>query len=97
MISLAETTELAVKASRRQVEKSENSGSNPSRGQNQQNRGRDNGVEVTGVDGGEEVEMTRGSSGGRSRGSGGRGGGRGSAQFDPLSVLPVWGAWPFGP
>ena len=87
---MAETTELAVKASRRPNWKSSTIG-NPTKGPNQQNRGQGQGRGLSGSRGGYRggssvgsSGSTRGNSGGR-RGSGGRGGGRGYAQCDPLA------------
>ena len=81
-VSLAETTELAVKASRRPTTSSQKSGKapnnqNPGRGQ-WRGRGR----------GGFRGGRGSGSGGGRSRGGGGRGGrsySSGSVNFDPLA------------
>ena len=82
-VSLAETTELAVKASRRPVGKSGSSGTNQSRGPSQSSRGRGQwrGGNMRGR--GRGSGMSRGMSSGRGRNSGGRG--RGSGGFDPLA------------
>ena len=82
-MSLAETTELVVKASRRPVGKSGSSGTNQSRGPSQPSRGRGQwrGGNMRGR--GRGSGMSWGMSSGRGRNSSGRG--RGSGGFDPLA------------
>ena len=86
-VSLAETTELAVKASRRPNWKSSTAG-NPTKGPNTQNRGRGQwrgrGGSRGGFRGGSSTGSS-GSTGGRSGGRRGRGGRSNSANFDPLA------------
>ena len=84
-VSLAETTELAVKASRRPMGRGQNSGRAPmsqNRGRGQRGyRGRG------GYRGGRSAGSGGGNSGGRGRGRSGRGGSSssGSVNFDPLA------------
>ena len=86
-VSLAETTELAVKASRRPNWKSSTAG-NPTKGPNTQNRGRGQwrgrGGSRGGFRGGSSMGSS-GSTGSRSGGRRGRGGRNYSANFDPLA------------
>ena len=83
-VSLAETTELAVKASRRPATKSGSSG-NGQKGPSTSNRGRGFWRGGTGRGRGQGGGRM-GNSGGRNRGSsGGRGGTSGSTRFDPLA------------
>ena len=84
-VSLAETTELAVKASKRPTGKS-GGGSNPSKGPSQSNRGQGQ-WRGNMRGGGRQGGFGRGrggNSGSRGRNSGG-GRGRGSTSFDPLA------------
>ena len=86
-VSLAETTQLVVKASRRPNWKSSTVG-NPTKGPNQQNHGRGQGRGRGGSRGGYRGGSSVGSSGftrGNSRGRTGRGGRSYSANFDPLA------------
>ena len=83
-VSLAETTELAVKASRRPNWKSNTSG-NTAKGPSQQNRGRGQWRGARGGNrGGFRGGNSMGSARGNTRGRGGRGS-RGSVNFDPLA------------
>ena len=84
-VSLAETTELAVKASKRPVVK----GISQNKGPNQSNRGRGFWRGGMGRGRGQGGGKT-GNSGGWGRGSsGGRGGKSGSSSFDPLACYSV--------
>ena len=86
-VLLAETTELAVKASRRPNWKSSTTG-NPTKGPNTQNRGRGQWRGRGGLRGGIRDGSSMGSSGstrGRLGGRRGRGGRSYSANFDPLA------------
>ena len=83
-VSLAETTELAVKASRRPAGKGQQFGRSP----NTQNRGRGQwrGQGRGGFRGGRSMGSSGRTSGGGQRGRGGRAGGSsGSVNFDPLA------------
>ena len=85
-VSLAETTELAVKASRRPVGKSGSGGTNSNKGPMNQNRGRGSWRGGRGRSGGFRGSNSGGSQRGRS--DGGRrysGRGRGDGNFDPLA------------
>ena len=84
-VSLAETTELAVKASRRPGTKM-NTGSNPAKGPNQQNRGQGQWRGRGGNRGGRRGGSAWGSARGNTRGRGGNVRGRSySVNFDPLA------------
>ena len=82
-VSLAETTELAVKASRRPGTKT-NSGGNSAKGPNQQNRGQGQWRWRGGNRGGRRGGSSMGSARGNTRGRGGRGRSY-SANYDPLA------------
>ena len=81
-VSLVETTELAVKASRRLAEKA-SSNSNTQKGPNQSNRGRGLWRGGTGRGRGQGGGRNMGNSGGGGHGTGGGRGG--SSNFDPLA------------
>ena len=82
-VSLAETTELAVKASRRPGTKT-NSGGNSAKGPNQQNRGQGQWRWRGGNRGGRRGGSSMGSARGNTRGRGGRGRSY-SVNYDPLA------------
>ena len=84
-VSLAETTELAVKASRRPGTRA-NSGNNPAKGPSQSNRGQGQWKWRGGNRGGRRGGSVGGSARGNTRGRRGNGRGRSySANFDPLA------------
>ena len=86
-VTLAETTELAAKASRRPGTRT-NTSNNPAKGPNQQNRGQGQWRWRGGNRGGRRGGSSGGSARGNTRGRGGYGRGRSySANFDPLACF----------